>query len=734
MLKAIERAVQARPRALSSAIFLHVLQTRFISASAPFNKTRGKPRRVKRTKGGALRASKHPVSPKTTAERDTRLKKHANENASQSKHQEDKQHASAKHTDANSDAGEAAPAAQPLTSPTPKTSVETRPTTFLYGEDAHKARIVRFEECEREQHIQHRFGRLHDSQVVIEPVKPLRRMHVAKLAHGLDRVLFNPGVHWLRDEHTGMYNYTRKLQHVLDVDLFDYDTLPPYITSSRDKELLQITQRQKRKYCGSTSSLTGLLSQCYFMLSRWKEPELTGFSPSFQDLPTGFSEGAKLPVSIMLRYQPGGFYAIDAAKGSDEEIDNTNYLLTSLGKSLEKFLTSTPQEYALHHRVNSSKLDPKVREQQEAYHYAQSSKFVLRSQLDCFDKRLPNRTFDLKTRACVSIRNDRANYAEGCGYQIRYARGLWESFEREYWDMVRAAFLKYNFQVRIGHMDGIFVAYHNTAQIFGFQYISLEEMNLRLFGSNEMGDKAYRLSIGLLELILDTATEHMPNETLALSMDTRPGGTMNVIVESTTSTKIFLLEVTMDRYLNDALVNGPVNFSQFHRPANHAEVEDMQRGRHIPHLRDIDWHVNYCITLRDDLSEAEVRAKLQRIHTRQRIMRTMCQPNVAKLNARESHRVQTLARKPGALERFLHERENGPAVGMPLAPGQKTTREIIRSKSLLDIEPDGALLPTTPIKWVRFPDPMTRRVRELSREGLKSVQSSHQRRRNQRQR
>jgi hypothetical protein len=28
-------------------------------------------------------------------------------------------------------------------------------------------------------------------------------------------------------------------------------------------------------------------------------------------------------------------------------------------------------------------------------------------------------------------------------------------------------------QVRIGDMDGIFLAYHNTARMFGFQYLPL---------------------------------------------------------------------------------------------------------------------------------------------------------------------------------------------------------------------------------------------------------------------
>ena len=71
-----------------------------------------------------------------------------------------------------------------------------------------------------------------------------------------------------------------------------------------------------------------------------------------------------MPVSIMLRYQTDGFYAIDADKNSDGEMDNTNYLLTTLGKSLEKFLTSSPDEYAQHKRVNSWKLGAEVREQQ----------------------------------------------------------------------------------------------------------------------------------------------------------------------------------------------------------------------------------------------------------------------------------------------------------------------------------------------------------------------------------
>jgi hypothetical protein len=48
--------------------------------------------------------------------------------------------------------------------------------------------------------------------------------------------------------------------------------------------------------------------------------------------------------------------------------------------------------------------------------------------------------------------------------------------------MCRGAYLKYALQCRIGQMGGIMVAYHSTQQVFGFEYISLKEMERVLFG------------------------------------------------------------------------------------------------------------------------------------------------------------------------------------------------------------------------------------------------------------
>ena len=77
-------------------------------------------------------------------------------------------------------------------------------------------------------------------------------------------------------------------------------------------------------------------------------------------------------------------------------------------------------------------------------YFSQSEKFALRSQLDCFDSRLPGTgVFDIKTRAVTAIRHDILNFEENSGYQILTPEGLIESFEKEYYDLIRSAFLKY---------------------------------------------------------------------------------------------------------------------------------------------------------------------------------------------------------------------------------------------------------------------------------------------------
>ncbi|GAC72395.1 hypothetical protein PANT_7d00077 [Moesziomyces antarcticus T-34] len=587
------------------------------------------------------------------------------------------------------------------------------------------------------------------NNVPVDKVAPLREMEVAKLAHGLDRVLFNPGVYWLRDPRSGIYNFDPRIKDILDVDLFDYAALPPYITSSKDPELAKLTKQHAKKYCGSTSSMTSLLSQCYFLISGWRNPDTSGFSAPFAGLPSGFSVGAKLPASILLNYKDG-FYAIDADKASAGEAENNNYVLTSLGKSMEKMLTATPDEYAKYQRINSWKLSEEERTKPEAYHYACTGNMMMRSQLDCHDERLPHKTFDLKTRASIGIRNDRANYVEGSGYQIRRAQGLLESFEREYFDMVRAAFLKYNFQVRIGHMDGIFVAYHTTSTIFGFQYISVDEMNERLFGSQDMADQAFKLSLGMMEAVLDAATSMFPEQTLKITIEAKDKSDTGMVVyveptDQATATEsnaanqasaedgakaggggrsIVQLDITVDRYLDGGLVLGPVDFSFLPGrridPMNEDEIERRLR-QSLPPVR---WEVDYRISPRSDLTEAKIRANLQAVRDRQASLGSLILPNVEALNEREQFRTTELAKNPEALKRFLEERASGVAAGMPLAPGQRSaeaaSNEAVPQDALVaaDKSPRRKQAET---RFIRMRNIRTLRLRELAKLGAKDA-------------
>lgn len=85
--------------------------------------------------------------------------------------------------------------------------------------------------------------------------------------------------------------------------------------------------------------------------------------------------------------------------------------------------------------------------------------------------------------------------------------GLHSSFEREYYDLIRGAFLKYSFQLKIGNMDGAFFAYHNTLQNFGFEYVHASEIYKRVFGSVVYSDLAFMVSAKILTHYLDLILE-----------------------------------------------------------------------------------------------------------------------------------------------------------------------------------------------------------------------------------
>lgn len=324
----------------------------------------------------------------------------------------------------------------------------------------------------------------------------------------------------------------------MPVTEFDFNTLKDYITSSKDETLRSIAVKEKKKYVGSSSSMTSVLSHFHYLLSAWRPVDTRTVSRGFPETLTTFTRLLRAPAAMFLHYQDG-VYAIDA----DKEFDHANILM-NLGKSMEKLLTLPKEDFERYRRTHENKISAEEEEAiPESYHFSSYGDFIMRSQLDAYDHRLPGTgMFDLKTRAVVSIRQDAKNFEHGLGYEIKDRYGAFESYEREFFDMIRAAFLKYSLQVRIGRMDGIFVAFHNVERIFGFQYIGLPEMDQALHGQSDtaLGDAEFQLSLGMWQKILDKATEKFPEKSLRFHFETRDAVTpfMYIFAEPVTQDEI----------------------------------------------------------------------------------------------------------------------------------------------------------------------------------------------------
>lgn len=347
---------------------------------------------------------------------------------------------------------------------------------------------------------------LYPDDLHFEPVQ-VDKPHVPMLAYGLDRVLFNPGVYRLQDPRSQVYNFDPYLEKIMPAAEFDFDALSEYKTSSKDEDLLAMTKRLGAKYTGSTSSMSGILQHFHFLISNFRKLNHSMMSREYPGPSDRFSKISLGPSAVFLRYKEG-IYAIDA----DKTYDSPN-IMSWLGHSLEKLLTTERSEFERFRRSNPEKA-PAVDNASRAYHYSKQDNLLMRSQLDAYDPRLPGSgIFDLKTRAVVSIRMNHKQYEEGSGYQLRHSLGQWESFEREFYDMTRSTLLKYSLQVRMGRMDGIFLAYHNIERIFGFQYFGLPDMDAVLHGQRDtcLGDQEFKLSISLVDELITRATTQFPN-------------------------------------------------------------------------------------------------------------------------------------------------------------------------------------------------------------------------------
>ena len=80
-------------------------------------------------------------------------------------------------------------------------------------------------------------------------------------------------------------------------------------------------------------------------------------------------------------------------------------------------------------------------------------------------------------------------------------------------------------------MNGIFVAYHNTGRLLGFEYISKEEMDKYIYGNSIMGDKYFDLISRTTEYIANFFTTKFPNKIVRLSYQAHKGHEMTIYAQ-----------------------------------------------------------------------------------------------------------------------------------------------------------------------------------------------------------
>jgi hypothetical protein len=251
---------------------------------------------------------------------------------------------------------------------------------------------------------------------------------------------------------------------------------------------------------------------------------LANFLPSFPDRAAHVTRMASSTIAFVIRPSAkDDMYSIDSYKAS--YVEPSNQILIDLGKILERFLVNSPTEFKRKY-MNLSNVKRKVKEL-DTYRFLKLGNIMMRSQLDAYHTSVDGKEeiFDIKTRANSSIRHSISKWKDYAGKAVTNLTGKSFSYETEFYDMVRSAFIKYSVQARIGGMSGMFMAYHNINNLLGFEFIKLSEIDTYAFGSPYMAETFFSVCLTLLQKVLDKFTSDTPGVPLhiVLSMTDRDG-------------------------------------------------------------------------------------------------------------------------------------------------------------------------------------------------------------------
>ena len=302
------------------------------------------------------------------------------------------------------------------------------------------------------------------------------------------------------------------LKYIPDYEEINLMKIPPYTKPSFDKNLIEYAQTNNAKYLMSTSTISLGLSQLYYLVGNFQNPLMNTISNCYLDFSKKFMISQRKPTTKIIRKMGPDMYAMDS---DSEPFTSRMEILLFLGKVLERMYTMSPDEF--NQNLLQKYIDPSDTTLLEEDHHRMmmvNNNICLRSQIDCMSTKPDGNkiVYEIKSRAIAPMRYDLENYFKYFDYNIDRVMGTHSSFEREYYDLIRSAFLKYFFQLKIGRMDGALVGYHNTKTHFGFEYISLSKIEKTLFGSEYKANQMFVLLNKILTTVLDNVLEAVKTE------------------------------------------------------------------------------------------------------------------------------------------------------------------------------------------------------------------------------
>jgi hypothetical protein len=337
-------------------------------------------------------------------------------------------------------------------------------------------------------------------------------------------------------------HHLKDFTHVTAGNEFKWDSVAPFVSSSRDRRLVTLAAEHGCRVAGSTSSCSGIISQIYREFSGGRSCAVSSLSEPFSVMQPRFTMGATTPPLLHLKRRlvpaadndndndaaaaaaagkAGGtqqppvraVWCLDGSQSAEAFAGNK--VLIEGGRIIECQLTTEPDEFVRRHvktDVNNdgettaeTAAEDEAAEQQPCVYVKTNSNMMLRSQLDCrgVDADGVVHVFDVKARAVHPIRLDCPNHRLYADYNLTAAGGKFNSFEREWYDMARAAFMKYIIQVRIGKMSGVMVAYNNATKLFGYQFLPVAHMDRVAFGSAAFGEHVFQTCTRITTAAID---------------------------------------------------------------------------------------------------------------------------------------------------------------------------------------------------------------------------------------